>query len=152
MSRREQLEELLKSDPEDLFLHYALAMACLSDGETTQGLEGLDQVIQRDPDYVAAYFQKGLALASEGETAAAKSALTRGIEVARNSATLMQKPKWAPFLKTCPESDPLKTHPLICCRDGIPTDNSLSGSSDSTVFPAATSRRFGSEPPPPNTN
>ena len=102
MSRREQLQELLKSDPDDLFLHYALAMACLSDGETTQGLERLDQVIQRDPDYVAAYFQKGQALATQGETAAAKSALTQGIEVARKIGETHAEAEMSAFLEDLP--------------------------------------------------
>ena len=102
MSRREQLEELLRSDPEDLFLLYALAMACLSEGETTQGLEGLDQVIQRDPDYVAAYFQKGQALATEGETTAAKSALIQGIEVARKVGDSHAEAEMRAFLEELP--------------------------------------------------
>ena len=99
MSRREQLEELLRSDPEDLFLLYALAMACLSEGEITQGLMGLDQVIQRDPDYVAAYFQKGQALATEGETAAAQSALIQGIEVARKTGDSHAEAEMNAFLE-----------------------------------------------------
>ena len=102
MSRREQLEELLKSDPDDLFLQYALAMACLSEGETTLGLEGLDRVIQRDPDYVAAYFQKGQALASEGETTAAKSALARGIDVARKTGDSHAESEMRAFLEELP--------------------------------------------------
>ena len=96
------MEELLKADPEDLFLQYALAMACLSDGETTQGLEGLEEVINRDPDYVAAYFQKGQALASEGETAAAKSALDRGIDVARKIGDSHAEAEMRAFLEELP--------------------------------------------------
>ena len=102
MSRREQLEELLKSDPEDLFLLYALAMACLSDGEITQGLERLDQVIQQDPDYVAAYFQKGQALATQGDTAAAKLALTQGIEVAQKIGETHAESEMSAFLEDLP--------------------------------------------------
>ena len=102
MSRREQLQELLKSDPDDVFLHYALAMECLSDGETIGGLKGLDRVIQRDPDYVAAYFQKGQALATEGETAAAKSALAQGIEVARKIGDSHAEAEMRAFLEALP--------------------------------------------------
>ena len=83
MPRREQLEELLKADPDDVFLHYALAMACAAEGDTAAGLERLQAVIDRDPDYVAAYFQKGKLLAEQGETAEARSVVQRGIAAAR---------------------------------------------------------------------
>ncbi|MCH7888711.1 MAG: hypothetical protein IIA00_05480 [Proteobacteria bacterium] len=56
MTRREQLEELLKADPDDVFLNYALALACISEGNAETGLRHLQQVIDDNPDYVAAYY------------------------------------------------------------------------------------------------
>ena len=41
MSRRQQLEELLKSDPDDVFLQYALAMEFVSAGDADEGLARL---------------------------------------------------------------------------------------------------------------
>jgi tetratricopeptide (TPR) repeat protein len=83
MPSRQQIEDLLKDDPGDVFLQYALAKACAAEGDATAALAQYDRVIAAHPDYVAAYFQKGQLLADEGQTDAAREIVTRGIEVAR---------------------------------------------------------------------
>lgn len=83
MPKREQLEQMLQSDPDDLFLKYALGMACFSEGDQAAGLQILQEVIQQDPNYVAAYFQSGQVLARQGETAKATERLADGIAVAQ---------------------------------------------------------------------
>ena len=83
MPKREQLEELLKSDPDDVFLQYGLAMTYVAEGDTAQGLEQLAAIIGNHPDYVAAYFQRGQLLADEGEIEDAREVITLGIEAAR---------------------------------------------------------------------
>lgn len=90
---------MLEADPDDVFLHYALAMACIADGDVQLGLERLDQVIQRDPNYVAAYFQKGQVLAEQGETESAKQALARGIDVARHVGDTHAEREMTEFLE-----------------------------------------------------
>ena len=82
MSRRAQIEELLKADPHDAFLNYALAKELASEGDVTAALAAFDRVIAEHPDYVPAFFQKGQVLAAEGRTDAAREVLERGIEVA----------------------------------------------------------------------
>ena len=82
MPKREQLEQMLQADPDDLFLKYALGMACISEGDTQTGLEKLTEVLQQDADYVPAYFQSGQALASQGAAEEAREMLRRGIAVA----------------------------------------------------------------------
>jgi thioredoxin-like negative regulator of GroEL len=99
MSRRERLEEMLRSDPDDIFLHYALAKEFLSEGDTATGLERLGQVIDRDPDYVAAYFQKGQVLAEQGETEAAREVIARGIEAARRTGDAHAEEEMTGFLE-----------------------------------------------------
>ena len=83
MPRRAQIEEMLKADPGDPFLKYALAKELVSEGDVAGGLAAFDHVIAEHPDYVAAYFQKGQTLATEGEEEEARDVLARGIEVAR---------------------------------------------------------------------
>lgn len=83
MPTRAQLEELLKSDPEDVFLLYAHAKACVSEGDVEMGLRQFDEVLQRDARHVATYFQKGQVLAEQGRSAEAITVLTQGIQVAR---------------------------------------------------------------------
>jgi predicted Zn-dependent protease len=100
MPRRDQLLELLKSDPDDVFLLYALAMACLSDGEIQEGLQLFDRVIERDPNYVAAYFQKGQVLARESTAQEARDVIRRGIEVARRMEDEHAAGEMTAFLET----------------------------------------------------
>lgn len=83
MSRREKIEKMLKDDPEDAFLNYALAKELQTEGDHAGALDGYDRVIVRHPKYVAAYFQKGQLLAERGEMEAARDVLRRGIEVAQ---------------------------------------------------------------------
>ncbi len=82
MPTRAQLEELLKSDPEDTFLLYAHAKACVNEGDVAKGLSQFEEVLKRDPKHVAAYFQKAQVLAEHSETNEARQVVTQGIEVA----------------------------------------------------------------------
>ncbi len=83
MPTRKQLEQLLESEPDDVFLQYALAKACISEGDVDGGLAQFQAVIDRHPEYVPAYFQKGQSLAEQGRTEEARSILVSGIQVAR---------------------------------------------------------------------
>ena len=99
MPTREQLEELLKSDPDDVFLQYALAMAYVTEGNQGEGLERLQRVIERDPDYVAAYFQKGQILAEAGVIDEARTVISRGIEVAKKVGDSHAETEMSGFLE-----------------------------------------------------
>jgi predicted Zn-dependent protease len=83
MNRREKLSELLKSSPDDPFLHYALAMEDRSAGEPAAALTRLRKVLALDPDYVSAYFQQAQVLAEQRETDAARQVLKQGVTVAQ---------------------------------------------------------------------
>ena len=84
MPSRAQLEELLKSEPDDTFLLYAHAKACVSEGDVETGLRQFDKVLKRDAKHVATYFQKGQVLAEQGRTAEARTVVKEGIQVARD--------------------------------------------------------------------
>jgi tetratricopeptide (TPR) repeat protein len=99
MPRREQLEEMLKADPDDTFLHYALAMQCASEGDVPAALQRLQQVIERDADYVAAYFQKGQLLAEQGDIEQARQIVTCGITVARKVGDTHAEAEMTGFLE-----------------------------------------------------
>lgn len=83
MSRKEQLEEMLKDDPKDTFLRYALAMEFVAADDLDEGLNQMDQVLVNDPQYVPAYFQKGQVLARKGDAQSAREILQKGIVVAQ---------------------------------------------------------------------
>jgi tetratricopeptide (TPR) repeat protein len=82
MNRREKLEDLLKSGPDDPFLHYGLAMEDRRAGKLDAALASLATAIACDVNYVAAYFHRGQILSEQGELDAARQALREGIAVA----------------------------------------------------------------------
>jgi hypothetical protein len=97
-----QLEQLLESDPDDVFLQYALAKARVSEGNLEAGLAQYQSVIDRHPDYVPAYFQKGQTLAERGRTIEAREILARGINVARKVGDAHAEREMNEFLESLP--------------------------------------------------
>lgn len=83
MNRLVKLQQMLEVDPDDQFLHYAVAKELISTGDPDSGLEKLAEVIERWPDYVPAYFQRGQTLAEQGQNAQARQVIEAGILVAR---------------------------------------------------------------------
>lgn len=83
MPRIDQLEKLLKAEPADVFLNFALAMEYFKAGQHDQALAQYAHVHTIDPNYVPAYFQKGNALANMGRTEDARAVLRQGIAIAR---------------------------------------------------------------------
>ena len=83
MSRLEQLEKMLKADPNDAFLNFGLAMEYARAGRAEDAIAQFVRVTELDPKYVPAYFQRGNYLVSIGRREEAKAALQEGIEVAR---------------------------------------------------------------------
>jgi tetratricopeptide (TPR) repeat protein len=82
MPRREQLEQLLATEPHDPFLKYGLAMCCASDGDTDAARTHFLELLAEHPNYVAGYFQIAQLLARLGENESARMHLLQGIEVA----------------------------------------------------------------------
>ena len=82
MSRRAKLEQMSQDDPDDVFLHYAIAQELASEGRPEQALKKLDELLQRFADYVPAWFSRGRILAEIGRTPEARQTLKDGISVA----------------------------------------------------------------------
>jgi predicted Zn-dependent protease len=102
MTRREKLEEMLKSTPDDPFLHYGLAMEHRTAGEQEPALAELQKVLQLDPDYVAAHFHQGQLLVEAGEVESARRILQIGIEVARRIGDQHAAEEMSGFLESLP--------------------------------------------------
>lgn len=100
MPKREQIQELLKNEPHDVFLQYALAMAYLSEGKFDEGVQQLRIVVEQHPDYVAAYFQMGQQLAGNQENEPAADIIRRGIEAARRVGDDHAEMEMTGFLET----------------------------------------------------
>ncbi|MEM7812005.1 MAG: tetratricopeptide repeat protein [Planctomycetota bacterium] len=83
MSRRERIEQMLRDDPGDPFLRYALAQEFVSEGNPEEALKAFDALLADEPEHVPSYFQKAKVLNEEGETDDAVATLRAGIAVAR---------------------------------------------------------------------
>jgi predicted Zn-dependent protease len=81
-SRREQLEALLATDPQDPFLRYGLALEYESEGDTAGAVDQLLALIQDFPEYVPAFLQVGQLLIKLERIDEAKSMLSMGIQTA----------------------------------------------------------------------
>jgi predicted Zn-dependent protease len=99
LPNRKQLEQLLESEPDDVFLQYAVAKACVSEGDVEAGLSRFQSVIDGHPEYVPAYFQKGQALAERGRVVEARDILKLGIEAARKSGDRHAESEMTEFLE-----------------------------------------------------
>jgi hypothetical protein len=83
MSRREKIEEMLAADPADQFLRYSLAMELDKEGEHERSLAEFGRLMADAAPYVPAFFMAAQQLARLQRVDKARSALRRGIELAR---------------------------------------------------------------------
>ena len=86
MSRIDQLKSLLAAEPDDVFLHFALAMELAKAGQSNEALSHFGHVIELDPDYTAAYVQKARLFIEMKQPVAARQTITAGLEAARRTA------------------------------------------------------------------
>ena len=82
-SRRERIESMLESEPEDAFLRYSLALELEKDAEHDGSLELLRALAYDGASYVPAYFMAGQQLVKLGRVSEARQFLRDGIEAAR---------------------------------------------------------------------
>ncbi len=59
LSRKEQILNMLVSEPNDVFLNYALAMEFVSSNELNQADEQLKKVLSIKTDYLPCFYQLG---------------------------------------------------------------------------------------------
>ncbi len=82
-SRLPELERLLKSEPNDPFLRYGIAMEHKKAGRLDEALAWFARTLEADETYCYAYYQQGQIHESAGDGDAARGAYERGIEAAR---------------------------------------------------------------------
>ena len=91
--RIHQLLELLKEDPEDAFLQYALGLEYLKMSDLTAARAVFENLIASQPDYLATYYQLGKVFQTLQDSAAAITTYRSGIKIAekqRNNHTLAE--------------------------------------------------------------
>ncbi len=57
--RLSQLEDLLKEDPTDSFLHYGIALEYAKKGNVEEAIARIEKLLSEKPDYLGAYYQLG---------------------------------------------------------------------------------------------
>ncbi len=82
----EQLERLLAADPDDSFVHYALALEHAKAGDHDRAAESFDRCLALDELYCYAYFHKARSLEASGRKDDAKATLEAGLHAARRAS------------------------------------------------------------------
>ena len=82
MSRIEQIQQMLKDEPNDSFLNYALALEYGKTEDFTKAIEIIETVLQRDPNYLGAYYQLGKYYECANDEENAINTYKKGIKIA----------------------------------------------------------------------
>lgn len=88
MNRIEQLEQFLKETPQDPFLHYALTMEYLKQGDIVRTRAGFENLVSTYPNYVGTYYHFGKFLEKIGDKSLAEDIYGQGIIVAKNARNM----------------------------------------------------------------
>ncbi|MEL6798204.1 MAG: tetratricopeptide repeat protein [Planctomycetota bacterium] len=81
----EQLEGILATDPDDAFMHYALALEYAKVHEHDKAVASFDRCLAIDPSYCYAYFHKAKTLEAAGNADEAIATLETGLGFARET-------------------------------------------------------------------
>jgi len=81
--RISQLQQLLKEDPEDPFLHYALCLELKKAGSAETG-PGFETLLDVFPEYLPVYYQAALFMAETGKLEQATMVAQSGVLLAQS--------------------------------------------------------------------
>lgn len=79
---------MLRDDPEDTFLRYAVGLEYAGRREYDRALEYLEGLHRNDPDYLPTYYQLGRIYEELDRTEEARQIYRKGIEVGRRQNDL----------------------------------------------------------------
>ncbi len=98
MSRRAEIESMLKDAPGDTFLQYALAMELRSEGEHEESLKLFGDLMAAKPPHVPAFFMAGQQLAGLDRIPEAQEILKQGIQQANEQGNAHASGEMTEFL------------------------------------------------------
>ncbi|GAB4201480.1 MAG: hypothetical protein Fur0023_06030 [Bacteroidia bacterium] len=81
-SRKNDILEMLKEHPNDVFLNYALGLELVSENQLEQAIQQFQKTIALDENYVPAYYQYGLILYENQNKDKALEILSKGLTIA----------------------------------------------------------------------
>lgn len=82
--RLQQILEMLREDPGDAFLRYALALEKAKEGQLQEAIELVQELLHDEPEYLGAYYQLGQWLEQAQQPERAKDIYTAGVALARD--------------------------------------------------------------------
>jgi predicted Zn-dependent protease len=82
ITRLQQIENMLKDEPDDSFLSYALALEYEKINEFSKAIEIIEMLLIKDKNYLGAYYQLGKLYEQAEQTNKAAAAYKRGITIA----------------------------------------------------------------------
>ncbi|HPQ08604.1 MAG TPA: hypothetical protein PK995_05195 [Bacteroidia bacterium] len=88
--RKDQILELLKENPDDVFLNYALGLEYFSENNLNLAEQQMKKVVQIDANYTSAYYQLGLILIEQNKEQEALEYLKKGLEIALEKNNLKE--------------------------------------------------------------
>lgn len=89
MNRLEQLKEMNEADPDDAFVHYALAKEYEYAGMPETALECYNGLMKNHPQYVGLYYHLGSLLEKLSDPQKALVVYEKELALLRNSKTFM---------------------------------------------------------------
>jgi Tfp pilus assembly protein PilF len=82
-NRKSLIVEMLKNDPSDVFLNYALGIEFISENDLENAIAQMEKVLEKDPEYLACYYQLGKLYEQKSNLERAKTYYTSGLEKAQ---------------------------------------------------------------------
>jgi Tfp pilus assembly protein PilF len=96
--RLKSLFELYKTDPNDSFVAYGIALEYISTDNYDDAEKFLSEIIIKDPDYLPAYMQLAQVKENLNKIDEAKDTYQKGIEVAKMNGELKTASEMEEFL------------------------------------------------------
>lgn len=84
MDRYHQIQKMLEEQPDDDFLHYALALECINMNEISKGIGILEKLREKSPDYLGLYYKLGNTYSLTGDQEKAIETFKAGIRLAKD--------------------------------------------------------------------
>jgi tetratricopeptide (TPR) repeat protein len=86
--RKKWIQNMLATQADDPFLHYALALENQKDGMIAEAIEIMDKLLTNFPDYQATYYQLGKLYESIGENEKAVDTFLDGRRLAKKNGDI----------------------------------------------------------------
>lgn len=83
MPRLDQIIEMLKTEPNDSFLNYALALEYVKANDVKKAIELIETLLSKDENYLGAYYQLGKYYEQIQNLPKAVSTYNKGIIIAQ---------------------------------------------------------------------